>query len=250
MNCNVFRNLVIQESCFRELQRASFCFDQGFLPMLPSKHVLIFLIDCEIDKLMVLSEIKLFFKLQYHIYGTCIYVFNYYYHLGCHISHFQYIHCDFFFNELSYYYYFFFVHIYMTHQNLNLVEWHIYTISHHHVFFLLQAAWPRGWGGSDCLPQVCRGEEQSASDKHYCCPECKKPFAQKGDLERHYRIHTGEKPFACPICPYRATVKTSLQKHLRIHSGEKPYSCPFCPLRSSDKSNLMRHIKSRHRETT
>ncbi|XP_042880692.1 zinc finger and BTB domain-containing protein 49-like isoform X9 [Penaeus japonicus] len=112
------------------------------------------------------------------------------------------------------------------------------------------AAWPRGWGVSDCMPQVCRGEEQSASDKHYSCPECKKPFAQKGDLERHYRIHTGEKPFACPICPYRATVKTSLQKHLRIHSGEKPYSCPFCPLRSSDKSNLMRHIKSRHRDTT
>ncbi|KAG7165915.1 Zinc finger protein 585B-like, partial [Homarus americanus] len=109
------------------------------------------------------------------------------------------------------------------------------------------AVWPRGWGDSDCLTSVSRSQEHPSTDKHLVCPDCKKPFAQKSDLERHYRIHTGEKPFACSICPYRATVKTSLQKHLRMHSGEKPYACPFCPLRSSDKSNLMRHIRSKHR---
>ncbi|CAI9541750.1 unnamed protein product [Staurois parvus] len=57
------------------------------------------------------------------------------------------------------------------------------------------------------------------------CPECGKCFAQKSDLVKHERSHTGgEKPYSCPECGKCFSVKSSLYTHQRSHTGEKPYS--------------------------
>ncbi|KAK7074549.1 hypothetical protein SK128_007758, partial [Halocaridina rubra] len=48
----------------------------------------------------------------------------------------------------------------------------------------------------------------------------------------------------CVLCPYSTNKKYNLQKHYRVHTGEKPFACPHCPYRASQKSNVMAHIST------
>ena len=45
------------------------------------------------------------------------------------------------------------------------------------------------------------------------CDLCKKAFAQRSDLVKHKRIHTGEKPYPCSICGLAYASSSSLNLH-------------------------------------
>lgn len=49
------------------------------------------------------------------------------------------------------------------------------------------------------------------------CLLCGKSFGSTSQLQRHFRIHTGERPFKCTLCEYRATLK----HHLKVHIERK-----------------------------
>merc|ERR1739845_312878 len=62
-------------------------------------------------------------------------------------------------------------------------------------------------------------------DKPFKCEICEEAFISKFNLKRHRVVHTGEKLFECEICGKTFTMKDNLDKHRLIHTGEKPFAC-------------------------
>jgi len=61
--------------------------------------------------------------------------------------------------------------------------------------------------------------KKSDLDKHKICL---KSFSQKGSLDIHKRVHTGDKQYQCEICLKSFSQKGSLDMHKRVHTGNKP----------------------------
>lgn len=53
----------------------------------------------------------------------------------------------------------------------------------------------------------------------FACPECKRKFSQKTDMQRHLLIHSDERPFTCDVCKVGFRQKV----HLRTHCKTKTH---------------------------
>ena len=77
--------------------------------------------------------------------------------------------------------------------------------------------------------------------KEFECTVCLKLFSNKGNLNRHGRIHSKEKSYECQICKKRFVYSHHLKNHEIIHSGEKPFKCKKCNKCFNQQSALKYH---------
>jgi len=97
--------------------------------------------------------------------------------------------------------------------------------------------------------------------KPYACSVCEKTFMSPSQLERHFRVHTGERPFKCEKCQLSFKSKKEVTVHSECHSSEKPFKrakelnsrllshtkekphfCSECPLSFSSFGALTQHV--------
>jgi len=82
----------------------------------------------------------------------------------------------------------------------------------------------------------------------HTCLTCGRAFSQKGNLNRHQLVHSGEKAYTCTEegCGKSFSHNNHLKAHLLTHTGEKPYTCTVgrCSKSFVRSGDLKRHIRA------
>lgn len=69
----------------------------------------------------------------------------------------------------------------------------------------------KGSGGASNVPNTAKDER-----KRHKCVVCGYATRQRGHLNQHMRIHTGEQPYRCGICFESFNVSSNLKRHIKM----------------------------------
>lgn len=81
----------------------------------------------------------------------------------------------------------------------------------------------------------------------------KHSFPPGGNLQmRKGMFRKGRGMFNCPLCTYISSSAANVDRHFRVHTGEKPFKCSECSAAFAQSGNYKRHMRShaRHRFST
>nr|XP_023022034.1 zinc finger protein 271-like [Leptinotarsa decemlineata] len=103
------------------------------------------------------------------------------------------------------------------------------------------------------LPENVNTTPPAQPDPPYECPECRKTFLNKQNLDTHSRtVHSNERPFECKKCGKRFAYINSLKGHLAKHNREDPsrpsveFPCDSCSKIFQHPSSLLYHQETEH----
>lgn len=90
------------------------------------------------------------------------------------------------------------------------------------------------------------------SERPFECtePNCGMLFADKSDLQLHFRCRHApvtDRPYACDICQKRFTIASILRRHMTQHTGIGAVKCDECGETFRYKMYLDTHVLSVHR---
>ena len=79
------------------------------------------------------------------------------------------------------------------------------------------------------------------------CLTCEKTFKCARDARIHISdSHLKIKRFECQVCGLLMANRGKVNRHLLIHTGEKPYVCPSCGKSFRHKITLSKHMEDKH----
>ncbi|XP_051916356.1 zinc finger protein 710-like [Hippocampus zosterae] len=76
----------------------------------------------------------------------------------------------------------------------------------------------------------------------YVCPECGMEFVQLHHLRQHALTHKGIKEFKCKVCSREFTLSANLKRHMLIHASVRPFQCHVCFKTFVQKQTLKTHM--------
>jgi len=68
--------------------------------------------------------------------------------------------------------------------------------------------------------------KNKGSNQH-ACSVCQKTYKHQSQLERHFRVHTGERPFQCKICGKAFKTLGTVNMHSAVHSDTRLLNACF-----------------------